>query len=441
MIFGPKPPPMNGAITRTCDSARPSIARQAVADRNRRLRRVPDGELFRSRVPRGDDAAVLDGRRRAAVVAEPARDDDVRRGAGRRVVALRADATWAARLESRWSCIARRAGASAASRSTDRRPAARGPRRCRPARPRRRSGSRPRPSRAARPTCRTLSLRQRHLRRSTWKTMPGIGGGGTSSGPGLPVVARGRRPCRPRRHRAAARARCDVDRRRRACASSLRRKATCSIPGSCTSSTKSARPVSSRASSLRGHALAEVRRVIGTSQAGRRAHGLDDVGVAGAAAEMARKRLADVAIGRGGVVAQEGEAASSGCRACRSRTAARALRGMPACSGCSRRRAAARPSTVVDAWPSACTANIRQERTGSPSRSTVQAPQTPCSQPTCVPVSSRSWRRKSLSRRRGSTSRAIETPLTVSRTVTKPDTAPLQQTRRGRSSLELKPRA
>src|SRR5918992_638072 len=26
MIFGPKPPPMNGAITRTCDSGSPSIA-------------------------------------------------------------------------------------------------------------------------------------------------------------------------------------------------------------------------------------------------------------------------------------------------------------------------------------------------------------------------------------------------------------------------------
>jgi hypothetical protein len=26
MILGPKPPPMNGAMTRTCDSSRPSMA-------------------------------------------------------------------------------------------------------------------------------------------------------------------------------------------------------------------------------------------------------------------------------------------------------------------------------------------------------------------------------------------------------------------------------
>ena len=37
-------------------------------------------------------------------------------------------------------------------------------------------------------------------------------------------------------------------------------------------------------------------------------------------------------------------------------------------------------------WPSACTASIRQERTGSPSSRTVQAPHTPCSQPACVPL-------------------------------------------------------
>ena len=37
----------------------------------------------------------------------------------------------------------------------------------------------------------------------------------------------------------------------------------------------------------------------------------------------------------------------------------------------------------------ACTASIRQARTGSPSQRMVQAPQTPCSQPTWVPVSCR----------------------------------------------------
>src|SRR6266478_4703805 len=52
-------------------------------------------------------------------------------------------------------------------------------------------------------------------------------------------------------------------------------------------------------------------------------------------------------------------------------------------------------STVRTSAPSSCTAKRRQERTGSPSSSTVHAPHTPCSQPRCVPVSSRSWRRKS----------------------------------------------
>jgi len=37
--------------------------------------------------------------------------------------------------------------------------------------------------------------------------------------------------------------------------------------------------------------------------------------------------------------------------------------------------------------PSACTASIRHERTALPSRRTVHAPHTPCSQPTCVPPS------------------------------------------------------
>src|SRR5689334_24707326 len=46
------------------------------------------------------------------------------------------------------------------------------------------------------------------------------------------------------------------------------------------------------------------------------------------------------------------------------------------------------PSTVVILDPSAWNANSRQERTDSPSSRTVQAPQTPCSQPTWVPVRS-----------------------------------------------------
>src|ERR1700731_2219094 len=70
------------------------------------------------------------------------------------------------------------------------------------------------------------------------------------------------------------------------------------------------------------------------------------------------------------------------------------------------------PSTVTTLAPSACTASIRQERTAAPSTSTVQAPHTPCSQPTWVPVRCNSWRRQSAKVRRGSTSTATAVPLT-----------------------------
>ena len=73
------------------------------------------------------------------------------------------------------------------------------------------------------------------------------------------------------------------------------------------------------------------------------------------------------------------------------------------------------PSTVVIAWACADTANIRHERIGWPSTSTVQAPHTPCSQPTCVPVRARSWRRKSDSSRRAGARAERTTPLTRTR--------------------------
>src|SRR3984885_4855583 len=63
--------------------------------------------------------------------------------------------------------------------------------------------------------------------------------------------------------------------------------------------------------------------------------------------------------------------------------------------------------------PSVCAANIRHERTAAPSTITVQAPHTPCSQPTWVPASNRSWRRKSLSSSRDSTLRRYSVPFTV----------------------------
>src|SRR5450759_1451273 len=79
--------------------------------------------------------------------------------------------------------------------------------------------------------------------------------------------------------------------------------------------------------------------------------------------------------------------------------------------------AGARPSTVVISAPSACTANMRQERTASPFMMTVHAPQTPCSHPRWVPVSTQSSRRKSASVLRVSTVAWCAVPLTVNEIV------------------------
>ena len=86
-----------------------------------------------------------------------------------------------------------------------------------------------------------------------------------------------------------------------------------------------------------------------------------------------------------------------------------------ACSGVSS-PSPARPSTVSTLAPSTCAASSRHERTAAPSSRTVQAPQTPCSQPTCVPRSPSRWRRKSESSSRGSTCSRQSRPLTSTET-------------------------
>src|ERR1700690_1222305 len=72
------------------------------------------------------------------------------------------------------------------------------------------------------------------------------------------------------------------------------------------------------------------------------------------------------------------------------------------------------PSMVMTGVPAACAANIRQERTVTPSNSTVQAPHTPCSQPACAPLRSSRSRRQSSKVVRGSTSISCSVPLTLS---------------------------
>ena len=76
-----------------------------------------------------------------------------------------------------------------------------------------------------------------------------------------------------------------------------------------------------------------------------------------------------------------------------------------------RRRRGTRPSRPRHRRPARPAGS--SARTETPSRRTVHAPQTPCSQPTWVPVRPRRWRRKSVRRSRGSTSSTTLRPLTV----------------------------
>src|SRR5213596_1800061 len=133
-----------------------------------------------------------------------------------------------------------------------------------------------------------------------------MGGGGTSSGPGRQYAPRSTAvytAATPGRARAAEASTLA----RRAWACWLRRKATCSSPSSGTSSTKSARPVRSRASSLRRTRAPIPLRAWGGGGGGAtgESHGRDDVLVTGAAAQIPGQRLADLALVRIGMLAQE----------------------------------------------------------------------------------------------------------------------------------------
>ena len=96
--------------------------------------------------------------------------------------------------------------------------------------------------------------------------------------------------------------------------------------------------------------------------------------------------------------------ASSGCRACSSRIAAPCASRNACCSGCSMPSRAPAPRRCVIAWPSACTAKIRQARTGLRRRTgwCRRRRRRARSRHGCRSGRA-SWRRKSLSSRRGST--------------------------------------
>ena len=143
----------------------------------------------------------------------------------------------------------------------------------------------------------------------------------------------------------------------------------------------------------------------------------DDRLVAGAPAEVAAQFLADLGGGRDRGSPRGARRRSSGIPGNRTRTGSRGRPSSPAGSGASEPSGCASPSMVVISAPSACPANIRHERAGSPSTSTVHAPHTPCSQPRWVPVSPTSSRITSLNVRRASTVTCCAVPLTVKPTL------------------------
>ena len=91
---------------------------------------------------------------------------------------------------------------------------------------------------------------------------------------------------------------------------------------------------------------------------------VQDLLVAGAAAQVAGQRLADLGVGRRRLAGRAGRAPRRSGRACRSHTGPRRPRRTPRCTGSSRPPAAS-PSTVTTSRPSAWPAATRQAQTGS----------------------------------------------------------------------------
>ena len=127
------------------------------------------------------------------------------------------------------------------------------------------------------------------------------------------------------------------------------------------------------------------RRVMGTPSAACRGvvlDGVEDLGVAGAAAQVADQRLRGSrrALGRGSRSQQRRRGEQHARRAeAALRGAARA--GSAPAAGAGLAVAGDRPRRVSERGPSAWTARRRQALTGSPSSRTVQVPHTPSPQP------------------------------------------------------------
>ena len=186
-----------------------------------------------------------------------------------------------------------------------------------------------------------------------------------------------------------------------------------------------ASPVTRSRASTRGSRLpmtferrrrAGVDRAIGSLASLRRGggrDGLDDLAVAGAAAQVAGDGVADLVRRSGcGLRIEQRLGGRARCRACRSRIACRRARPAPAGSDAAR-RPSDRPSMVMMSRPGASSASTRQALTGAPSISTVQVPQLPLPQPSLVPVRPRRSRSRSSSVSRVSASTVCSSPLTV----------------------------
>ena len=135
-------------------------------------------------------------------------------------------------------------------------------------------------------------------------------------------------------------------------------------------------------------------------------HGLDDVPVARAAADVALQRRARPRARSGSGSAPAAPSRSSACPACSSRTGARDESVNARCSGVS--SPSSRGQVLDRADPRAVGLDGQHHAAlhGLAVELDVQAPQLPVSQPMCVPVRSRSSRRKCTSSRRAATSRS-----------------------------------
>ena len=135
------------------------------------------------------------------------------------------------------------------------------------------------------------------------------------------------------------------------------------------------------------------------------AHGLDDLLVAGAAAQVAGEPLLDLGARRVRAVARAAPAPTISWPGMQKPHCTAPVSRKACWSGWSRPPAAS-PSTVVTLAPSASTARTRHESTLTSSSSTVHAPHSPTRQHSFVPVSPRSSR---------STSRSVWCGATVDR--------------------------